>query len=653
MSASIYEPPPPPRPRRLGGTYGFLLALLACLVLGTWVATQYVAYHFGAHASLGPVWLLMKPGSVVYLRAAAVLCGGAALAALLLAPSRRFALPLLLVSAVLLALSTCSTLYGPFRYFQWVIAYRGFDAASPYLGTFREGLIAGSLGFSASVLAMLLLRANGRQLRPTGSHGTAAWGDGRELMTGAGLLLGRMPAGKKQTKLLRYDGEGHLITVAPTRSGKGVGSVIPNLLTYPGSVVVTDPKGENYAVTARQRREGLEHRTIALDPFDQLRSFSLPPSTHAFNPMDLISPEGTDILESASLLADMLVVPSARGGEELFWAEEAKALLSGLILYVAAVETDENARPTPRRTLLRVRELLTLPKDAFSDLMHEMQTSTLAGGLAARAAARLLQKEEKERSGVVSTAQSHTHFLDSPRMTHVMERSTFELAALKQERLSIYLILPAHYLDAYSRWLRLMIACALHEIARTPGRPRERVLFLLDEFANLGRMNPVLRAVSLLAGYGAQIWMFLQDLSQLKGTYPDQWGTFLANADVLQAFGTNDYDTSQHLSNLTGDMTIYVETENQSLSHSRGRHLSHSRSSSQSYAEKARRLLLPDEVRRMPPEEQLLFVKGIFPLRALKLNYLWDPEFISHGAPVFEENPMHATARQYREEQPG
>ena len=166
-------------------------------------------------------------------------------------------------------------------------------------------------------------------------------------------------------------------------------------------------------------------------------------------------------------------------------------------------------------------------------------------------------------------------------------------------------------------------------------------------------MNPVLRAVSLLAGYGAQIWMFLQDLSQLKGTYPEQWGTFLANADVLQAFGTNDYDTSQHLSNLTGDMTIYVETENQSLSHSRGRHLSHSRSISQSYAEKARRLLLPDEVRRMPPEEQLLFVKGLFPLRALKLNYLWDPEFISHGAPVFEENPMHATARQFREEQLG
>ena len=465
-----------------------------------------------------------------------------------------------------------------------------------------------------------------------------------------------MPAGKKHAnrkgaELLRYSGEGHLLTVAPTRSGKGVGSVIPTLLTYGGSVVVTDPKGENYAVTARHRRERLGHRVIALDPFDQLGSFGLTPSEAAFNPLDVITTDGTDLLEGASLLADMLVVPQGGrgGGENQFWVEEARALLSGLILYVAAKETDRHGRPTERRTLLRVRELLTLPKEPFLELMEEMQRSALAGGLVARAAARLLQKEEKERSGVVSTAQSHTHFLDSPRMGRVMGRSTFDLAALKRERLSLYLVLPAHYLDAYSRWLRLTVACALHEIARTLERSAEapaersarRVLLLLDEFANLGRMDPVLRAVSLLAGYGVQVWMFLQDLSQLKGTYPDRWGTFLANADVLQAFGANDHATSQHLSELTGEATIYVETEGESLSRSRGRHASRSEGRSQSYAERGRRLLLPDEVRRMPREEQLLFVKGLRPIRARKLNYLKDLEFRTREGPLFEENPMH------------
>lgn len=444
-----------------------------------------------------------------------------------------------------------------------------------------------------------------------------------------------------KSKLLRYSGEGHLITVAPTRSGKGVGSVIPNLLTYEGSVVVTDPKGENYAVTARRRREALLHETIALDPFDQLGAFGLPCSEAAFNPMDLIDPGGSDILESASLLADMLVVPSGSRGEELFWTEEAKALLSGLILYVAATETDEFGEPADRRTLMQVREHLTLPKEDFAKLMERMKGSTLAGGLVARSAARLLQKEDKERSGVISTAQSHTHFLDSPRMARVMRRSTFSLSQIKREKLSIYLVLPAHYLDTYSRWLRLMIASALHEVALAPGVPGERILFLLDEFANLGRMNPVLRAVSLLAGYGAQIWMFLQDLSQLRGTYPEKWGTFLANADVLQAFSANDYHTAQYLSNLTGEMTIFVETENQSLSRSRGKYASRSRASSQSFTEKSRKLLLPDEVRRLPGEEQLLFVKNLNPIRARKINYLTEPDFSEHGSPIFDDNPMY------------
>ena len=624
-------------------------------MLGAWTATQYVAYRFGFHANLGPVWLHLPPENAVYLRAGAVLLAGGALSVSLFPRTRRFAPALLVASGVLGGLSACGAVYEPSRYLRWAVAYGGFDDATPYAGVFSEGLLAGGAASAASILALLLLRASGRRLRETGSHGTAAWGGGIALMEAEGLLLGRMPTGKKRPNrkappLLRYGGEGHLLTVAPTRSGKGTGAVIPNLLTYPGSVVVTDPKGENYAVTARCRRERLSNRTVALDPFDLLGSFGMVPSEAAFNPVDVIRPEGGDLLEGASLLADMLVVPTAGrgGGENAFWAEEAKALLSGLILYVAAKETDGYGRPTERRTLLRVRELLTLPREEFRELMEAMERSTLAGGLVARAAARLLQKEEKERSGVVSTAQSHTHFLDSPRMARVMGRSTFDLAALRRERLSLYLILPAHYLDTYSRWLRLVVACALSEMIRSPkpplaGEPDGRVLFLLDEFAQLGRMEPVVRAVSLLAGYGAQVWMFLQDLSQLKGTYPDRWGTFLANCDVLQAFGTNDHATSQHLSDLTGEATIYVETESESLNRNRGRHASRSEGRSQSYAERSRRLLLPDEVRRLPRGEQLLFAKGLRPIRARKLNYLQDSEFRTEGVPVFEENPMHAS----------
>ena len=615
------------------------MVLLASLVVGLQTATQYVAWGFGFHANLGPPALVFPPGSDVAFRAGAVLFGGGALTLLLIPMVRRWAAPLFVLSAAGAALSLSPVLYAPIRYVNWAIAYGGLDEASPYFGLFNGGLLAGGAAAASVLVAALLIRRSGHVLPETGSHGTAAWSDGAALVGEEGLLIGRQTSGEKEAPL-RYNGEGHLVTVAPTRSGKGTGSVIPNLLTHDGSVVVTDPKGENWAVTARCRREYLGQRVVALDPFDQLSAFGLPPSEAAFNPMDLIGDD--NLLEGAWLLADMLVLPSGKqGGEEHFWEEEAKALLAGLILHVATAEVNDEGRPTEARTLLRVRELLTLPKKGFTELMTGMLRTPAAGGLVARAAARHLQKEHRERSGVVSTAQSQTHFLDAPRMARVLGRSSFNLGDLKTGRLSLYLILPVHHLDTYTRWLRLQIASALDVLSRTPGVAANRTLFLLDEFANLGRMNPVLRAVSLMAGHGAQLWIFLQDLSQLKGTYPDRWSTFLANADVFQAFATGDYDTARYLSDLTGDATIFSQSASENRSRSAGKHTSRQHGAGQTYAERGRRLLLPDEVRRLPSDEQLLFVKGIHPIRTRKINYLEDADFNDdYGEPLFDKNPM-------------
>src|SRR5207302_295601 len=138
-----------------------------------------------------------------------------------------------------------------------------------------------------------------------------------------------------------------------------------------------------------------------------------------------------------------------------------------------------------------------------------------------------LHKAPKERSGVISTAQSHTHFLDSPRMAEILKRSTVDFSQLKRQPVSVYLILPTDRIDAYARWLRLLIACALRATARTAGQPKERVLVLLDEFAHLGRMHPVQRDIGLASGFGVTFWLIVQDLSQLKSTYAETWPTFL------------------------------------------------------------------------------------------------------------------------------
>jgi type IV secretion system protein VirD4 len=169
------------------------------------------------------------------------------------------------------------------------------------------------------------------------------------------------------------------------------------------------------------------------------------------------------------------------------------------------------------------------------------------------------------------------------------------------------------------------------------GPAKERVLFLLDEFAHLGKMHPVQRDIGLAGGFGVTFWLIGQDLSQLRSTYGDTWPTFLANADVLQAFGTNDWDTSEYLSKMTGEATIFVRTQNQSRGLSRGKQSQRQEGTALSVSERNRRLLLPDEVRRLGRHTELLFVKGGSPLLTFRTNYREDAEFLGRSDP----NPLY------------
>jgi type IV secretion system protein VirD4 len=612
------------------------LALVACVVFAAWVATQYVAYRLEYGSVLGPWWRTLPPDSAPAWRAASAVLAIVAIATAILARRARAAAPaaaVCLFASAAACIVTVGPVYPPYAGVVWLARMGELPRV---IAKVQEGVWVFGGALTATLTLVMAARPGARRVAPSTSHGSARWGSGAELLRPTGLLLGRPISdgatrppkdGTRRLSFLRYAGEGHLLTVAPTRSGKGVGCVIPNLLTYPGSVLVTDPKGENYAVTARARRS-LGQVVHALDPFDAVGG------TAALNPLDLIDAGSADALDDARLIADMLVVADSKpGGEHAFWNEEARGLLTGFVLHVAA------SAPPELRTLAYVRELLTLPPLQFEALLDEMLECQAANGLVARASARVLQKAEKERSGVISTAQNHTHFLDSPRMARVMGASTFALEELKRDRASVYLVLPPERMDGYHRWLRLMIAAALLAMTRTGGQPPERVLFLLDEFAHLGRMQPVERDIGLVGGYGVTFWLLVQDLSQLKGTYAERWQTFLANCDVLQAFSPNDWDTADYLSKMTGETTILVESENASAGVSRGRHGQRQEGVARTVAEKGRRLLTPDEVLRLGAEESLLFVRGRAPVYARRVSYLRDPEF----AGLADENPMHAS----------
>lgn len=463
---------------------------------------------------------------------------------------------------------------------------------------------------AAAALAALFMRSGLALFRVSGSdvRGSTRWGSARALraVSSGGLLLG-----KRRGELLRYDGDGHLLTIAATRSGKGVGTILPNLLSYEGSIVVTDPKGENYLVTARYRREVLGQRVVALDPFGIAST-----STASFNPMDMVEMDGDGYVEAAMMLADMMVP-----GTESFWNLEARALLFAFMLHAATVDGGCD--------LFEMRRILTLEPTELEKALSAMKDSSVAQ--VREGAGRILQKSDRERSSVFSTAQSRTHFLSSPRMRRVLGSSTFCLDELHSGGMTVYLILPREHLATFAPWLRLMITCCYHACTRgamhRQGAAR-RTLFLLDEFANLGYMSNMREAISLGGGYGLSLWLILQDLAQLRREYNSEWESFVANCDVIQAFAIQDPFTSDKLARMLGETSIWrrrlLRTPRRDGSRLKA-----------DYDEDGRPLLRPEEFRRLHPARQVLLVRPYQPVVADKLIYYRDPLFTGR----FDENP--------------
>ena len=258
------------------------------------------------------------------------------------------------------------------------------------------------------------------------TFGSAEWADLEHLQKNGlignqGFTLGFYEE-NGQRHPLQYTGDRHLMTVAPTRSGKGVSAIIPNLLTYEGSVLVIDPKGENARITKDRRGHGalpgripgLGQDVHIIDPWG-ITGFKV---SH-FNPLDWLNPNDENISENAMILADSMI-PPRQNTLEPFWDDEAKALLMGLLLYVALAPQEEGSR-----NLGRVREIICLSNDDFKDVLIRMRKSS--NPIVASTAARTISKEEKLRSNVLSSLQAHTHFLDSPRIRRSLKNRILSL----------------------------------------------------------------------------------------------------------------------------------------------------------------------------------------------------------------------------------
>ncbi len=594
----------------------FLLATGLCLLFGSWCAGEFAAYRLGFAPVLGPPAFVLPPDLHLYARAGISLCLGVAVLLLLFPAGRRFC-PLLLVAAGALYVLARWPVYSPVHFLLWSLVHGN---RPEFADALAAGRIAFGAGSFAAVVAVTPLRRTGQQRRPSGAFGTARWGDGARLAGAAeGVELGRR---LEDGATLRYPSDGHLITLVPTGGGKGVSSVVPTLLHYPGSIIVPDVKPELYAMTARRRRE-MGQKVVCIDAWGEVGG------TDGINPMDFIDPDSPDALDDAEMVADMLVAVGEQSAKDKHWNEEGLALLTGLVLHA------RTTAPPELQNLPHVRKLLMLPRGSaeepgpFEQMLAEMLDNPAIYNLISQKAAALTQKGEAERSGVVSAAQSHTHFLDSPRVQKVLSRTTFDLGGLKTGRMTVYVVIPARRLSRYNRLFRLVLGSALTRISSIPGKPRHKVLVLLEEFTQLKRLGPVEDAFRLLRGFGVQFWLFIQDLAAFEEVYPKTWRSFLANAGVLQAFNVNDWYTAEELSKRAGETTVFVESENQSRGISRGKLDNVQEGAGQSTSEKGRRLIFAHEILTLDPEEelQLLFVQGNDPILARRLVYYKDAAF--------------------------
>src|ERR1700677_982311 len=508
--------------------------------------------------------------------------------------------------------------YQPTAFFWWWFAYDAYAR-----DIFVEGAyIAASGGFAAVVIAITMSVWRAREAKRVTTFGSARWAGAEEIreadLIGAdGVLLGRW-----RDEYLRHDGPEHVLCFAPTRSGKGVGLVVPTLLTWPGSAIVHDIKGENWSLTAGWReRFG---RVLLFDPTNVLSA--------AYNPL-LEVRRGEWEVRDVQNIADVLVDPEGALERRSHWEKTSHSLLVGAILHVLYAEAD--------KTLVGVANFLSDPRRPIETTLRAMMTTPHLGQqgvhpVVASSARELLNKSDNERSGVLSTAMSFLGLYRDPVVATVTRRCDWRIHDLLEGKTAttLYLVVPPSDISRTKPLVRLI----LNQIGRRlteeldARRRRHRLLLMLDEVPALGRLDFFESALAFMAGYGLKSFLIAQSLNQIEKAY-GQNNSILDNCHVRVSFATNDERTARRVSDALGTATELRAMKNYAghrLSPWLG-HLMVSR------AETARPLLTPGEIMQLPSSDEIVMASGLPPIRAKKARYYEDRRFVERLLPPPKE----------------
>ncbi len=551
---------------------GQIILVFTTIILTTWYATQWVALQFDYDAYLGAPWFTVSSYKI----------------------------------------------YFPWRLFEW---WYSFDAYAPSVFA-KGGQIAAGGGFIGTLFAVAGSVWRGRQAKKLTTFGSSQWAS-KAMMKQAGLFAeDGVFLGQAHDHYLRHNGPEHVMAIAPTRSGKGVGLVIPTLLSWAGSAVIHDIKGENWQLTAGWRST-FSH-CLLFDPTNA--------ASAKYNPL-LEVRKGECEVRDVQNIADILVDPDGVLERRNHWEKTAHSLLVGTILHILYAEKE--------KTLARVASFLSDPKRSFEKtLWAMMETNHLgnsSGGndhkaeahpVVAQAARELLNKSENERSGVLSTAMSFLSLYRDPTVAEVTSKCDWRISDLvdADKPVSLYLVVPPSDISRTKPLIRLIlnqIGRRLTESLETNNNPsRRKVLFMLDEFPALGRLDFFESALAFMAGYGVRAFLIAQSLNQIDKAYGPN-NAILDNCHVRIAFATNDERTAKRISDAIGSTTEMRAMKNYA-GHRLAPWLSHIMVSRQ---ETARQLLTPGEVMQLPADEEIILLSGTAPIKAKKITYYTDKNF--------------------------
>ena len=610
----------PPDPGFVGGyNWAGVIAGVALLIAVNIVATQFIAYRFAYQAALGTPLLHVRGASV----------------------------------------------YQPFAWATWLLKHGASPNPKvrlPLLGgaliVVLGSAVAVGLSYGLNIRRAKRLSENAEDL-----HGSARWASPEDVLA-TGLLAAKQgayvggwcnPHGNR-LHYLRHNGPEHILAFAPTRSGKGVGLVIPTLLAWSESAVVYDIKGENWAKTAGFR-QAQGHVCFKFSPVEIGNG-------SRFNPLSEVRIGTPRDVSDAQNVADMIVRTGEDSPQERYWQDAAASITTGMILHVCYAAAAEGKVAC----LSDLASVFTKPGQSFRDTLAELENfphdptrshgwrmpegeRTATHPVVREKVREMLDKEDKDFSGVLSTAKTALTLYSDPLVSRNTSASDFTIDDLVNHArpISLYLVVPPSDKIRLRPLIRLIFTMIVNRLTErmdfegsAQKRNRHRLLFMVDEFPSLKRMEIFADALSYMAGYGLKAYLITQDIRQIVDEYgPNE--SIVSNCHVRVAYAPNQYDTAELLSKMTGTKTVQKASFN--FSGSRLAPIANHMSASVEQIE--RPLMTPDEVMRLKPSKKsgsgtseritapgdmLIFVSGHHPIHGTQILYFSDPVLSKRAA---------------------